>query len=73
MLANAASPKALPDDPACTAADRAYMKEAYQLAGEAVKSGNAPLALLVVDGKVVAKYMNNVARAMTARRMRSWA
>ncbi len=64
MLANAASPKALPDDPACTAADRAYMKEAYQLAGEAVKKGNAPFgALLVVDGKVVAKYMNNVAKS----------
>lgn len=60
----AASPKPLPDDPACTAQDRAFMQKAYDLAAKAVKKGNAPFgALLVVDGKIVAEYMNKVATA----------
>lgn len=58
----AASPVPLPDDPACTPMDRGFMKRAYELAGEAVKKGNAPFgAVLVVDGKIVAEFANEVA------------
>lgn len=61
-LLNAAPPNPLPDDPACTAQDRAFMQKAYDLADKAVKKGNAPFgALLVVDGKIVAEYTNKVA------------
>ncbi len=57
----AAAPAALPDDPACTAEDRRFMKRAYELAREGVASGNAPFgALLVKDGKVLAEYHNRV-------------
>lgn len=53
---------ASPDDPACTAADRVFMRRATELATEAVKAGNAPFgAVLVVDGKVVAESPNEVA------------
>ena len=59
---HAEPPVPLPDDPACTAQDRVFMRQAYELAAKAVKEGNAPFgALLVVDGKVVAEYTNQVA------------
>jgi tRNA(Arg) A34 adenosine deaminase TadA len=52
-------PTPLPDDPACTAADRVFMKRAYELAQYATTHGGAPFgALLVKDGKVIAEYSN---------------
>jgi tRNA(Arg) A34 adenosine deaminase TadA len=58
----AASPEPLPDDPACTDADRVFMQKAYDAAADAVKKGSAPFgAVLVIDGKVVAEAGNDVA------------
>jgi len=58
----AAPVAASPDDPACTAEDRVFMRRATELATEAVKAGNAPFgAVLVVDGKIVARSQNEVA------------
>jgi tRNA(Arg) A34 adenosine deaminase TadA len=60
----AAPAEASPDDPACTEQDRTFMKRATDLAAEAVKAGNSPFgAVLVVDGKVVAEFQNEVAVA----------
>ena len=50
-----------PDDPACTAEDRVYMKRAYELARYATTHGGGPFgALLVKDGKVLAEFSNSV-------------
>lgn len=53
--------EASPDDPDCTDDDRRFMKQATDLAADALKKGNSPFgAVLVVDGKVVAKFQNEV-------------
>jgi tRNA(Arg) A34 adenosine deaminase TadA len=53
-------PAPLPDDPACTAADRVYMERAYELARLAVTHGGAPFgAVLVKDGRILAEYSNS--------------
>jgi tRNA(Arg) A34 adenosine deaminase TadA len=55
----AESPVPLPDDPACTAADRVFMAKAYELARYATTHGGAPFgAVLVNDGKIIAEYSN---------------
>lgn len=60
LLLQAADPVPLPDDPACTAADRAFIKRAYELAREAVKKGNPPFgAVLVADGEIIAEFRNS--------------
>ncbi len=60
-----AGPTPLPDDPACTATDRAFMARAFELARQGVASGNGPFgAVLVKDGRVIAEYHNQV-RTMT--------
>jgi tRNA(Arg) A34 adenosine deaminase TadA len=60
-LLQAANPTPFPDDPACTQADRIFMKRAYELARDAVKRGNAPFgAVFVVEGKIVAESENSV-------------
>jgi tRNA(Arg) A34 adenosine deaminase TadA len=59
LAARAAMPAPLPDDPACTAADRTYMERAYELARYATTHGGAPFgAVLVKDGKVIAEFYN---------------
>jgi tRNA(Arg) A34 adenosine deaminase TadA len=59
--ARAGFPAASPDDPACTAQDRAFMARAYELARYAVTHGGGPFgALLVKDGKVLAEFSNCV-------------
>ncbi len=59
LLAMAKMPAALPDDPACNAADRVFMSRAYELARYATTHGGAPFgAVLVKDGKVIAEYFN---------------
>ncbi len=51
----------LPDDPACDAADRAFMVRANALARAAVEHGNHPFsALLVKDGVVIFEYENTI-------------
>jgi tRNA(Arg) A34 adenosine deaminase TadA len=58
-LAFGQAPAALPDDPACTAADRKFMERAYELARLATTHGGAPFgAVLVKDGAVIAEYSN---------------
>jgi tRNA(Arg) A34 adenosine deaminase TadA len=58
--ARAQTPAALPDDPACTAADRRFMERAYELARFATTHGGAPFgAVLVKDGVVIAEYSNS--------------
>lgn len=58
--ARAQTPAALPDDPACTAADRKFMERAYELARLATTHGGAPFgAVLVKDGVVIAEYSNS--------------
>ena len=53
--------KALPDDSIASDADRKFMKMAYEIARNAVGHGNHPFgALLVHEGKVVAKFENDV-------------
>jgi tRNA(Arg) A34 adenosine deaminase TadA len=53
------NPAALPDDPACTQADRRFMERAYELARYATTHGGAPFgAVLVKDGVVIAEYAN---------------
>ena len=53
--------KALPDDPAATAADRELIRRTYELAESAVARGNHPFgALLVHQGKVIAEFENAV-------------
>jgi tRNA(Arg) A34 adenosine deaminase TadA len=63
LLAGAArgeTPAPLPDDPACTAADRRFMERAYELARIATTHGGAPFgAVLVKDGVVIAEYSNS--------------
>jgi tRNA(Arg) A34 adenosine deaminase TadA len=56
----AAAPVALPDDPACTAADRPFMERAYEMARLAVQEGTGrPFgAVLVLDGKIIAEFHN---------------
>jgi tRNA(Arg) A34 adenosine deaminase TadA len=55
----AGNPVPLPDDPACTPADRAFMERAYELARFATTHGGAPFgAVLVNGGKVIAEYSN---------------
>jgi len=57
--ARAATPAPLPDDPACNAADRAFMEQAYEMARYATTHGGAPFgAVLVKDGVVIAKFAN---------------
>jgi tRNA(Arg) A34 adenosine deaminase TadA len=51
----------LPDDPAATAADRLFIRRAYEIARKAVSHGNEPFAaLLVRDGKILAESANTV-------------
>jgi tRNA(Arg) A34 adenosine deaminase TadA len=51
----------LPDDPGCTAGDRAYMARAFELARYATTHGGGPFgALLVLDGKIIAEFSNCV-------------
>lgn len=60
-LARAAAPAAAPDDPACTDADRAFMKRAYELSRYAITHGGGPFgAVLVKDGKIIAEFSNCV-------------
>jgi tRNA(Arg) A34 adenosine deaminase TadA len=55
----AETPAPLPDDPACTAQDRAFMERAYALARYATTHGGAPFgAVLVNDGKIIAEFAN---------------
>lgn len=56
----AVSPAPLPDDPACTDIDRAFMERAYEMARRATEhdAGRPFGAVLVVDGRVVAEYSN---------------
>lgn len=50
----------LPDDPACTDADRAFMRRANELAAETAAKGNSSYgALLVKDGKVLMEFGND--------------
>jgi len=59
QLSRADLPAPLPDDPACTAADRIFMERAYGLARFAITHGGAPFgAVLVKDGVVIAEYSN---------------
>jgi tRNA(Arg) A34 adenosine deaminase TadA len=59
LAARADNPVPLPDDPACTAADRVFMERAYELARYATTHGGAPFgAVLVNDGKIIAEYSN---------------
>jgi tRNA(Arg) A34 adenosine deaminase TadA len=59
LAARAALPVPQPDDPACTAADRGFMEQAYEMARYATTHGGAPFgAVLVKDGVVIAKYAN---------------
>jgi len=59
LAARAESPVPLPDDPACTAADRVFMERAYDLARFATTHGGAPFgAVLVNDGKIIAEFSN---------------
>jgi tRNA(Arg) A34 adenosine deaminase TadA len=61
VLSASAGPTPLPDDPACTAADRVFMARAFELARQGVASGNGPFgAVLVKDGRVIAEYHNQV-------------
>ena len=64
LVAGAAAaepPMPTPDDPACTAQDRKFMKRAYELARYATTHGGGPFgALLVQDGKILAEYSNTV-------------
>ena len=54
-----AGPAPLPDDPACTAEDRAFMSRAYEAAKRAVQQGSRPFgAVLVKDGQVIAEFSN---------------
>jgi tRNA(Arg) A34 adenosine deaminase TadA len=60
LAVRGASPAPLPDDPSCTAEDRAFMTRAYELARMATEHGGAPFgALLVKDGKILAEYSNS--------------
>lgn len=60
-VCRAAFPAPAPDDPACSAEDRAFMARAYELARYATSHGGGPFgAVLVVDGKIVAEYSNCV-------------
>ncbi len=62
LLLQAEPPAPLPDDPACSEADRAFIKRTYVLAQEAMDAGSAPFgAVLVSDGKIVAEFRNDVA------------
>jgi tRNA(Arg) A34 adenosine deaminase TadA len=58
-VASAEMPQPLPDDPACTPADRVFMARAYDLATFATTHGGSPFgAVLVKDGKVIAEFYN---------------
>jgi len=53
----AATPVPLPDDPACTAADRGFMRRANELAAAASAHGNGAYgAILVKDGRIIAEF-----------------
>jgi tRNA(Arg) A34 adenosine deaminase TadA len=57
--AHGAAPAPLPDDPACTPADRAFMEKAYELARYATTHGGSPFGAVLVDGgKVIAEFAN---------------
>jgi tRNA(Arg) A34 adenosine deaminase TadA len=60
MTIFAAAPAPLPDDPACTAIDRTFMKRAYEMARAAtLKDRGRPFgAVLVLDGKIIAEFSN---------------
>jgi tRNA(Arg) A34 adenosine deaminase TadA len=59
LAARASLPVPQADDPACTAADRGFMEQAYEMARYATTHGGAPFgAVLVKDGVVIAKYAN---------------
>ena len=59
LAVHAALPVPQADDPACTAADRGFMEQAYEMARYATTHGGAPFgAVLVKDGVVIAKYAN---------------
>ena len=56
-----AFPAPASDDPGCTAEDRIYMAQAFELARYASTHGGRPFgALLVKDGKILAEYSNSV-------------
>jgi tRNA(Arg) A34 adenosine deaminase TadA len=58
-VASGQNPTPLPDDPACTAADRKFMERAYELARYATTHGGSPFgAVLVKDGAVIAEFSN---------------
>lgn len=64
-LAIAAAPAPLtplPDDPACTPADRKFMARAFELARFAMARGDGAIGAVLVskDGKVLAEYGNQV-------------
>ena len=53
----AATPVPLPDDPACTAADRGFMRRANELAAAASAHGNGAYgAILVKEGRIIAEF-----------------
>lgn len=55
----AGNPVPLPDDPACTAQDRVFMRLAFDAATRAVEHGSRPFgAVLVKDGRVIAEFSN---------------
>lgn len=67
LVSAAAAPAVtpLPDDPACTAAERAWMHRAHELAAAAAAHGNTAYgALLVKDGEVLLEFEND---AITSR------
>ena len=51
---------ALPDDPACTPEDRAFMRRAYEMAAQTAAKGNSAYgAVLVKDGKILMEFGND--------------
>jgi tRNA(Arg) A34 adenosine deaminase TadA len=63
LISAAAAPlevPALPDDPACTDADRAFMKRANEMAALTAAKGNSSYgAVLVKDGKILMEFGND--------------
>lgn len=59
-LAPAATVPALPDDPACTDADREFMHRANVMAAQTAARGNSSYgAVLVKDGKILMEFGND--------------
>lgn len=57
FVASAAVPPAFPDDPSCTAEDRALIARTYELArASSLKGDGGHGALLIKDGKVLAEF-----------------